>query len=1317
MPPLATHIRKQLETAIKKARVEAEAGARKALEALAVGRARAHESMDENSLELRRRLRAHGRQLGDALDAGEGPLATRRLEREAAYEHWHRMLFARYLAENQLLLEPVSRQAISLEESQELARDQSLDPWAYASSCAQAMLPRIFRADDPVLALALPPESRQALEKLLAELPREVFTADDSLGWTYQFWQAAEKDAVNAEAKSGKKITGETLPAVTQLFTEHYMVLFLLHNTLGAWHAARRIAADPAVAELARTASSEAELRRAVALPGVEWEYLRFVRAPKVTQEGGSRESEATDAEGAVDGMADDTVHDEGAPNSPWRPAAGAFASWPKSAAELRVLDPCCGSGHFLVAALEILAALRSFEEGATAEDALRAVLSDNLFGLELDARCTQIAAFNLALTVWKRVGAPIELPRLQLACCGIGPATTKDEWLELAEAAARAGGMPARRDLFGKEESLLSDAMRSGFEVLYELFSRAPELGSLIDPADLKSSLFQVSFKELEPLLERMLHDRDDTRRERAVAAAGMARAAQILRPPPGGYSLVVTNVPYLGRKSHTEELKAWVDAHYKEAKNDLATVFVQRMLRWTQRTGSVAAVTPQNWLFLTGYRKLREKLLTERSWNCVARLGAGAFETIGGHVVNVSLVSISGPVPADEQHMAGIDARNAAGVRFKSSILRGETLQGAPQDSTPSLAGQCAPESEASSAPRDPECEGDADATVDIPDGRVRLFRQSGQLENPDSRINLSAQSGCFLLSTYASSSHGVGTFDSPRFSWCFWESKSIDEGWVPQQTTPESTTEFGGCSFALRWEAGRGQLAAAMKSKESEGYTSGKWRAGVQQWGQSGVLAGQMNHLPSTRYVGRAFDENASVVVPSISANESAIWAFCASQQFVSEIRRIDDSIKVTCKSLVKVPFDLAHWQRVAAERYPEGLPEPQSNDPTQWLFHGHPAGMLAAGPASRSPFGIADAVGAERHPSLICREPNLRDVLQVAVARLLGYRWPAEHDAEMKLDVAARAWVDKCRELDPLADEDGIVCLASVRGEPSAADRLRKLLTAAFECAPGGFTAARERELLAAAAEDARPADSLEEWLRDEFFEQHNTLFHSRPFVWHVWDGRADGFHALVNYHRLAGPDGEGQRTLKLLVYTYLGEWIERQKAEQAEGREGADGRLRAALALQGHLEAILNGEPPYDLFIRWKPLHEQPLGWSPDINDGVRLNIRPFLLAADMGPKGAGLLRTRPKGLKWKNGAVDKADRGKEPQSIRPRADFPWFWSCSPIDTPAHRINFGAPLEGATPAGATFDGVRWNDLHYTRAAKEAARKAAREGRTS
>ena len=144
-----------------------------------------------------------------------------------------------------------------------------------------------------------------------------------------------------------------------------------------------------------------------------------------------------------------------------------------------------------------------------------------------------------------------------------------------------------------------------------------------------------------------------------------------------------------------------------------------------------------------------------------------------------------------------------------------------------------------------------------------------------------------------------------------------------------------------------------------------------------------------------------------------------------------------------------------------------------------------------------------------------------------------------------------------------------------------------------------------------------------------------------------------------------------------------------------GEGGAEDRLAAALELQNRLEAILEGEPPFDIFVRWKPLAEQPIGWEPDINDGVRMNIRPFL-ASDLpgGRKARASCAGKPN-IKW-----DK-DRGKEPE--RPKAEYPWFWG------------WDEKTEDFV-GGKELDGNRWNDCHYTNKAKQAARdEAKKEGR--
>ena len=197
--------RSTLEKTTLKAREAAEVAARAALDNLAVHEERPRAHLDEDQRRLRNRLRARGRALGDRLDPG-GTQAIDQLAEAAAYEHWHRLLFTRFLADNHLLHTGAEHGGVpvTLEECDELAPELGArDGFELACRFASETLPGIFRRDAPVLDLRPAPNQEVQLRCLLDELPAETFRTDDALGWTYQSWQAKRKDEVN---KSGVKI-------------------------------------------------------------------------------------------------------------------------------------------------------------------------------------------------------------------------------------------------------------------------------------------------------------------------------------------------------------------------------------------------------------------------------------------------------------------------------------------------------------------------------------------------------------------------------------------------------------------------------------------------------------------------------------------------------------------------------------------------------------------------------------------------------------------------------------------------------------------------------------------------------------------------------------------------------------------------------------------------------------------------------------------------------------------------------------------------------------------------------------------------------
>lgn len=762
-----------------------------------------------------------------------------------------------------------------------------------------------------------------------------------------------------------------------------------------------------------------------------------------------------------------------------------------------RVMDPCCGAGAFLLAAMPRLVERWLPRRDGDVRQACDAALDDGLFGLEIDAYCAEIAVCSLVLASWRLPGSGgmRPLPRPRIACPGHALTSSREEWISLA-----------------REEKGLEGVMAG----LWDRFSEGPILGSLVEPPDRGD---EATWQILESALTR-----EDAKRGRDSGAGsrGEYRAGGRVEYRAGGllesarllsirYDLLASNVPYLNRPKLDQRLADFSAARYPEARRDLATVFVERCLSLCVRGGMAALVTPQNWLFLGAYRDLRRRLLRDCTWHAAVRLGEGAFGSGSATGAFAALLLLRAEAPRRGHRVEMVDAGGLRGADAKR-----EALGRIP------------------TVPRD----------------------QEGILAAEDARLVWADPSPFPPLGRFAESLVGLQNGDAPRYVRCFWELPSVGGGWVPLQGAPDRTSPVSGRSFLLRWEEGKGSLAASRQARIQ----------GTAAWGRRGVAVRLMRHLDCALYDGAAYDQACAVLLPRDPADLPALWAFCSSGVLAEEVRRLDGKLNVTNAVLLKAPFDRERWQSEAHRAFPRGIPTPRCDDPAQWGFHG--------------------------------RIEESTEPLQVAAARLLGYRWPAE------TGVPAGGGTHP------------VLPLAGLRGRPSAADLVRDLLRRSF--GPSWSTAEEGEMVRRAGCADG----TLETWLRDRFFAQHLAVFRQRPFLWHVWDGRRDGFSALLLCHALdAG-------RLRALIDGPLSDWI--------RGREEGPGAERnaagAARELRRKLLLILEGDAPHDVFVRWKPPAGQPIGWEPDWDDGVRANIRPFVEA--------GVLRVRPR-IRW------EADRGRD----------------------------------------------------------------------
>ena len=385
--------------------------------------------------------------------------------------------------------------------------------------------------------------------------------------------------------------------------------------------------------------------------------------------------------------------------------------------------------------------------------------------------------------------------------------------------------------------------------------------LGSLIAPRALEATLYQRDFESVRVLFAAVLEQErtTDEQIERAVTAQGMARAAELLT---GQYTLVITNVPYLGRAKQGERLRSFCERRYPAAKKDLATVFLERCLELCGEGGTASLVLPQNWLGLTTYRKLRERLLKKETWHLLARLGPGAFETISGEVVKATLLALSRckPTTAAQGTMYGMDVSEFRTASEKAAHLS---------------------------------------------EAEVKGVEQARQLENPDARIVFEDQASLpSALGDLSAALVGLQTSDDAMFVSAFWEQQILDKSiWEYMQSTPDAFAEMDGLSWLVKWEQGEGTLLSLPNAYPTKG---------LKAVGRVGIAIHRMGKIFAYRYGKERFHQNVAVIVPISKDHLTAIWCFCSSPEYSEAVRRIDQTLKVTNATLVtKVPFDLDRW----------------------------------------------------------------------------------------------------------------------------------------------------------------------------------------------------------------------------------------------------------------------------------------------------------------------------------------------------------------------------------------------------------------------
>ena len=549
--------------------------------------------------------------------------------------------------------------------AQALVRGDKTEGYAYLLGLVfedlATELPGVFGVGGSAGMADLVPMPAATLRHLVEALDDDVletcWTDDMTLGWVYQYWNDPEREALDAKLNSGGKVERHEIASKTQMFTERYMVDWLLQNSLGPmWPAmCQKHGWTPEV-------QSDGTLDR-LDERRVDWRAKREARPDNGGVELTALMPLHTDAERRWAYYVPQPIPDD------------AVAHAPESVRDLKLIDPAVGSGHFLVVAFDLLVAFYREEarhrgEAGEAKWTDRAIveriLEHNLHGIDLDPRAVQIAAAALWLKA-KTVSTEAKPKRLNVVAANLRLSSLPDDdpaLLELRRKVERETGIPAAltdtiigalkgADHLGsllKIDSAVDEAL---LEMEGQLGRAEPAQGDLLAgfPAE-KQRLTMSADAAKESLLERLegflsKHTSGDDLglRLRGEQLAAGVRFLRLVKEET--YDLVVANPPYQGTSKMGES--KYVQKRYPLGKADLFAAFLERGLQLVQRGGVSAMLTMRNWMFIKQFSTLRTWLLKTYDVRALGDFAVGAFDEVPNDLLSVvvSVFHKTPPVP----------------------------------------------------------------------------------------------------------------------------------------------------------------------------------------------------------------------------------------------------------------------------------------------------------------------------------------------------------------------------------------------------------------------------------------------------------------------------------------------------------------------------------------------------------------------------------------------------------------------------------------------------------------------------------------------
>jgi type II restriction/modification system DNA methylase subunit YeeA len=425
------------------------------------------------------------------------------------------------------------------------------------------ILPFMFETISNYTELLFPSNLLQdgsVIRDLVTSIPEEDWKEVEIIGWLYQYYISEKKDEVFANLKKNKKITKENIPAATQLFTPKWIVQYMVENSLG---------------RLWLESHPNEELK-------AQWKYYL----------------EEAEQEPEVQ------IQLEALKNPDLNPL------------DIKVLDPCCGSGHILVYAFEVLYEIYKCY-GYMEDDIPKLILENNLYGLDIDDRAAQLASFAIMMKARSK-SRGVFRENIKLNICAI----QESNWM----------GSEVR-DILVDREAMEPEQNRERGLITYlaDTFEDAKEYGSILDVREMDLEFLEKRLDEVRNSVARDLLEVP----YRDIIIEKLSGIIMQAKNMGKRYDVVCTNPPYMGRKGMNPRLSDYVDKNFANSKSDLFAVFIEKCIRNCFDDGFVSMITQHAWMFLLSFEKMREKLIDSISISSMNHLGPRAFEEIGGEVV----------------------------------------------------------------------------------------------------------------------------------------------------------------------------------------------------------------------------------------------------------------------------------------------------------------------------------------------------------------------------------------------------------------------------------------------------------------------------------------------------------------------------------------------------------------------------------------------------------------------------------------------------------------------------------------------------------